>query len=189
MLEVAKVKETNVGTRTRVLTARILVAGAEGDDENAEEFDDAEVLSPLGLDVRPVPTSQLQALIIRDGDDALIISMRDKSRTKLTDLEVGETRLSGAKEETARIRIRANGDIEITAKSGSNVIVNGGTKEVARKDDAVNCGTLTATVPSGSGTVPVTFIYTDANGVPSLPSTSAVMTGGKITAGAANFKG
>lgn len=184
-MEIAKLTETNLGTSTRVITAKLRGAGAEGADDDAEEIDDAEVLNPIGFDSRPQPTDKTQAIIERDGDDAVVICIRDKGRTKLTDLEVGETRLSGCKEETARIRIRANGDIEITAKSGSSVIVNGGTKEVARKDDAVNCGTLTATSPSG----PVTFTYTNSDGVPSAPSTTAVMNGGKITAGAANFKG
>lgn len=55
-----------------------------------------------------------------------------------------------------------------------------GTKSVARVDDEVDCGTLTATAPSGGG--PVVFTWTPANGDPpvvgaSLPIIGYVRTG------------
>ncbi len=60
------------------------------------------------------------------------------------------------------------------------------TKEVARKGDSVNGGTLTAVSTPGGG--PVTFIYTNADGVPSGAGTTASLNGGKITSGSARLK-
>lgn len=55
-----------------------------------------------------------------------------------------------------------------------------GDKPVARVDDSVACGTVTATAPPGGG--PVQFIYTPQGGAPMAPSTTLTITG-KITSG------
>lgn len=60
------------------------------------------------------------------------------------------------------------------------------TKQVARKGDSVNAGTLTAVSTPGGG--PVTFVYVGANGVPSAPSQTASLTGGEVTSGSERVK-
>jgi phage gp45-like len=184
-LDFFKVVRTALGTMVRVVTAGLRGAGVEGDDAGAEPLDDAEVLSPLGLDSRPFLTADTQAVALRQGDEVLILVVRDKSRAKLTDLDEGETRLSGAKEVAARVRIRAAGKIEIDALAGQDVVVNGGALEVARRTDPVDGGTLTAV----AGPTPVTFTYVPSGGGAPVVGPTALLTGGKITAGAGRFKG
>jgi hypothetical protein len=74
--------------------------------------------------------------------------------------------------------------IEITS---SGVFLGAGaTKEVARKGDSVNAGTLTGTTPVGGGAV--TFTYVPAGGGAPVVSLTAAMTGGKITSGSSKIK-
>jgi hypothetical protein len=77
-----------------------------------------------------------------------------------------------------------NGRVECAA--GEVRLGSGATKEVARKGDAVNAGSLTGIANLVNGVV--TFIYTDADGVPAAGGTTAVMTGGKITGGSGHIK-
>lgn len=58
-------------------------------------------------------------------------------------------------------------------------------KEVARKGDSVNGGTLTGVVTSFG---PVQFVYTPVGGLPGSPSATASLTGGQITSGSARIK-
>lgn len=72
--------------------------------------------------------------------------------------------------------------IEINA---AIIALGGDAKGVARLDDSVGCGTLTATSTPGGG--PVTFVYTPRGGAP-LPPNAAVTITGKITSASAKVK-
>lgn len=165
-----KVVRTAVGGYVRVVTAQLRGAGQEGDDASAEPYDGAEVLQPLGLIARPVipantSDNRVEALCLELGDEVLCLGFVDKSGANhaspaMPDLEEGETRLYGAKDARAtlklkptgavtlacpsgqaltlehgsgaRIRITANGDIEVTPASGRALTFQGGSQPFVR---------------------------------------------------------
>lgn len=61
-----------------------------------------------------------------------------------------------------------------------------GTKEVARKGDAVGCGYLSGTAPTGGG--PVTFTLAPESPAPPVPIPNSVHLVGEITAGSSQIK-
>lgn len=200
MLSFVNVARFVVSTARRVLTASILGAGDPGDDASAERVDGCEVAQPLGLFAQPALTANTEALVARIGDEVVVLAVVDKSRPAQA-VEAGETRLYGvgASNATAVIRIRADGSVEITAKSGANVSVNvdgagdvvldGGLFKVARVTDPVNVAVITAT----AGPYPVTFstALVNASGVPGAPTVGATATISGVIAssgGAAHVK-
>lgn len=140
-LETLRVLATRQGQQSRVVTADLAGAGQTGDDDGAENFSDEEVLHPLGFASRPVCTEHTEAIALRVGDQQYVMFVVDKGAALFTDLEEGETRISGAKETTAVIRIRSDGSIEITPAAGTDIVLNGGTLKVARQTDGVNKST------------------------------------------------
>ena len=122
--ETAKITGTSLGDQKRVLLAQLRILGEESDDDSAEPADDCEAISPLGLVARPAISSETEAVIARDGSDVVALAIVDKSLARLDSdpsLEVGETRLYGAQEPAAIVRIKANGDIVILPKSGQKI--------------------------------------------------------------------
>jgi hypothetical protein len=183
-----KVTATRLGSTARVMLAQLRGVGVEGDDEDAEPYDDAEVRQPLGLFSRPVITASLQALAVRLGHQILPLFLIDKSRAPFTDVEEGETRLYGAGNAAARVRHHADGstDVESDTANGKDVVLNGGSAVVAAEGDFTLDGVLTGTIP-GSPPIPVTFSFQpyDADGHPSGPPSvgTSVTVGGVILRG------
>lgn len=126
ILELVQVLATRLSTEVRGILAQARALGAAGAD-TGEQFDDLEVVTPLGFDSRPEITDNLEGVLYRDGQDGYVLALIDKGRAKLTDLEVGETRISGAKQSniTARIRIRAAGNLQLASKSGQAIELMG----------------------------------------------------------------
>lgn len=167
-IEFVKVTATAASTSSRVVTVQAAGVGAEGDDDGAQGFDDVEVAQPCGLMARPSLTRTSEGVCVRRGDELIALVLIDKG-APAQDVEAGETRLYGANgstNSTAVIRIRANGDVEITAKSaqairlttagGGDIVLNGGSLKVARATDAVSVQlTVTEvggiTAPPGGG--------------------------------------
>ena len=104
---------------------------------------------------------------MRRGDELVALVLIDKGAPAQA-VEAGETRLYGVGSDnsTAVIRLRANGDVEITAKSarairlttsgGGDIVLNGGSLKVARVTDAVSVQLTVAevggiTAPPGGG--------------------------------------
>lgn len=178
-VEPMQVVSTTLSDEGRAVLAQLRGMGATTANTRAEPFDDVEVASPLGFESRPVVTDNTEAIVLRDGQGALILFLVDKGRARLTDLEDGETRVSGAKEVAAMIRILPSGKIEITALSGQDVVVNGGNKSVARMTDGVEASAALATfmtqvaayingIAPGSVTVPVGDIGAISSGAPNF---------------------
>ena len=148
LLDFVKLSRLTVSTARRVLTAQITGAGAAGDDANAETLSAVEVVQPLGLLAYPTLGATTEALIARIGDTAVALGLVDKGGAAQA-VEAGEVRLygPGSQNATATVRIREDGTIEITSKSGKNislvvdgagdVVLDGGNLKVARATDPV----------------------------------------------------
>ena len=196
-LEFVKVTAVAVSTSTRAVTMQAAGAGAEGDDNDAERFDDVEVVQPLGVVANPILTDTTQAVAVRHGDELVALFIVDKGRSAQA-IESGETRLYGAgtNNQTTVIRLRASGAIEITsanngainitANGTGDVVVNGGSLKIARVTDPVRIGTITGT----AGPYPVVFTTTlvDADGTPGAPTVgnTATLSGVISNAGGAS---
>jgi hypothetical protein len=122
LLDFVKLSRLTVSTARRVLTAQITGAGDAGDDAAAETLSSVEVVQPLGLLAYPTLGATTEALIARIGDTAVALGLIDKGGAAQA-VEAGEVRLygPGSQNATAVVRIRADGSIEITSKSGLNV--------------------------------------------------------------------
>jgi len=185
-LEFGRVISVTASGSTRATTIQLAAVGSEGDDDGAERGDAVEVLQPAGLMAAPAVTATTEAPFIRLGDRQVALGLIDKGAAA-QNVEGGETRVygSGASNAQTVIRLRANGDIEITAGSTHEVVINGGTLKVARVTDPVRIGTLTAI----AGPYPVTFttVLQDAAGVPLAPvvGPTAALSGFVSTAGGA----
>lgn len=169
-IEIVKVTSTQVSSSTRVLTFQAAGVGAEGDDADAEAWDDCELAQPAGLMARPALASTTECLAIRRGDELLGLVIVDKG-APAQNVETGETRIygvNGATNDAAVIRIRASGKIEITTETGQDIVLNAGALKVARVTDPVRIGTVTGT----AGPYPVVFSTTlvDADGTPGAPT-------------------
>lgn len=196
-LEFVKVTAVAVSTSTRAVTMQAAGAGAEGDDNDAERFDEVEVVQPLGVLANPILTDTTQAVAVRHGDELVALFIVDKGRSAQA-IESGETRLYGAgtNNQTTVIRLRASGAIEITsanngainitANGTGDVVVNGGSLKLARVTDPVRIGTVTGT----AGPYPVVFTTTlvDADGTPGAPTVgnTATLSGVVSNAGGAS---
>lgn len=196
-LEFVKVTSVAVSTSTRAVTMQAAGAGAEGDDNDAERFDEVEVVQPLGVLANPILTDTTQAVAVRHGDELVALFIVDKGRSAQA-IESGETRLYGAgtNNQTTVIRLRASGAIEITsanngainitANGTGDVVVNGGSLKLARVTDPVRIGTITGT----AGPYPVVFTTTlvDADGTPGAPTVgnTATLSGVVSNAGGAS---
>jgi hypothetical protein len=142
----------------RVLLAQLRGLGAPGERERAQRADDVEVVQPMGLRVRPAITSSLEAVVVETpSGERIAVVLVDKARAAgAVEAEIGETQLHGLAEQSAVIRIRASGDIELTPKSGRNLILAGGSTAVAKEGSVTtghaHGGTLTGTITGTSAT-------------------------------------
>jgi len=126
-IEFHKVTATSLGDQKRVMLAQLQGLGDESDDENAETTDDAEVLQPLGLIARPDLTEETEALVFRAGPEVVAMGLLDKSLTPRFDedpaVAEGETRLYGAKERAAMVRLKDDGSVEVRSKDGQAITI------------------------------------------------------------------
>lgn len=124
MLEWMGLAATRAGTRVRTLLAQVMGFDPPGETTAPESFDHAEVVQPYGLLAHPAGSSSLEALVYRDGDEAVVIAMVDKGHP-VTSIPAGETQIYGGAEPAAVIRILANGEIRVTPKSGQKIYLEG----------------------------------------------------------------
>lgn len=123
IIQAYAVRTATLGSQARVLTVQLMGGGAEGDDATAENIGGAEVLQPMGLFVRPFITPRTEAFGIELGDEVVVFAMLDKSggggasAVPFSDVDQGETRLYGAKEAAARLRLRADGSLDLEVKA------------------------------------------------------------------------
>jgi len=169
VIEFMKVTATRLGTRVRVVLAQLRGVGAEGDDDGAEPFDDAEVIHPLGFLSRPALSASLQAAVVRVGNDARVLAFVDKALARLEGtvnaLEAGVARVFAPGNLNARVDWLPNGD----------VVINGGTLRLARVTDGVNICKLQATAVIYPCTITITPINADGSFGTPIPTTAPVL--------------
>lgn len=141
---------------------------ADGSEGAADE---AAYLHPMGLAVLPVVTRTLRAFAQQVGHDWLALFLFDKAKA-IADLASGETRLYSVGRITVAISLRNDGSIHLTS-DGGNIVLNGGSANVARANDPV---TASAALTTWMNAVTI------ATGVPALVgSTIGAVGGGNAT--------
>lgn len=101
--------------------------------------DDVEVYQPQGLRAVPLPRAETEALVIELANGERLALVIDKKRDGGAVVpEAGETLVHSLAQPASVIRWRASGDIEVTPLEGRNVVLAGGTLDVARKTDTVD---------------------------------------------------
>lgn len=156
-----KLFATALGTRTRVVTADLRGVGQEGDDANAEPYNGAEVVFPLGFASRPVIRATTEAVALRVGDEVVVIAVLDKGLENFSTvpaLAPGEARLFSPANPSRMVRCNENGVLELRGSAFAD-------KKIAKVSDPVNVGFLSGTTPAG----PVSFVFTPQNADGTVP--------------------
>lgn len=190
---------------SKLLGVQLRGDGDEGDDATAAAADEqgAQFIQQLGVAARPIVARTLRALGVELGDEVVVLKVWDKTRLP-TDLDAGETRVFACGDVTVALRMRtdgvtltakgatvvitSSGDVQVTAASGRDIVLNGGSKRLAREEDSLNVGTLVGT----AGPYPVVFTYVPGAAGPASPAPpGGVALGGVILTGtgAAHAKG
>lgn len=123
------------GVRTLMAQLQVPTAGAE-----PIPGDDVEVIQPLGVRAKPVVRAGTEACVFELANGQRVCILVDKTRDEgAVEPEDGGVVFGGVAPASAAttIYLRADGSIEITPAAGKDVVLNGGTKKVARETDAV----------------------------------------------------
>jgi len=102
------------------------------------------------------------AAVTMDKDGQIVASTKGASLTLDKDGQIIATTKGST------VKIDLNGKTTVDAVAGQDVVVNGGTKEVARKTDHVSGGQLKATLTGGGGFSVYSLYYIDADGTGAL---------------------
>jgi len=123
-VDFARVTSCAASSQVRAVTVQMSALGDEGDTNAGERAEDVEVLQPLGLMAIPSLTQTTEAPFLRIGDRQVALGIVDKGAAPQA-VGAGETRLYGvgSSNAAATVRIRADGSIEVTSKTGLNVAV------------------------------------------------------------------
>lgn len=102
-----------------------------------------------------VPLAGAEAVVLFPGgnrDHGLVVAVDDR-RYRKTGLAAGEVALYH--KDGASILLKADGSVEVTAKAGADIILNGGSAKVSRVGDATTGHThaFSLVAPSGGGAV------------------------------------
>ena len=154
----------------------------------------ARLMFPFGL--RSVPPSGVDAAVVHAAGASArgMIVGCDSKEYGPSDLDWGETAVYSQQNPKALLADKSgNTKITSTTVDGTpgDVVVNGGTKPVGRKDDPVSHGTLVVTAVMAAGVPIVTIVYTPGDG--SAPqtavsnATNTLTLHEKILDGAAHF--
>lgn len=192
MLDFLKIVSARRSSESKLVELGARGLGEEASDDGAEALDQVALLSPLGMLVMPKVQSTLRALVARVGGpvEAIALALWDKAITHDPTPQNGETRVFAAEWPKVCVRL-FNGLIELRVggPTGTVKLAPDGTdyadKNVARVDDTVGCGTVTAAgVAPGN---PILFVFTPQGGAPLPPSATLTITG-KITSGSPRVK-
>jgi len=157
IVDFVRVRAVTLATKVRSLLVSFVAYDSNDAPDDGEQVAQAEFTQQLGFAARPQAqdsnTSKVEAVVMRDGDDAIVLLVIDKSLPVLTesDLASGETMMHGSAPSNinARVRITKNGDVTIDTNSSRAVIVNGGNKPVAHEGSSTTGHTHTITGTAG----------------------------------------
>lgn len=125
------------GVRTLMAQLQVPTAGAE-----PIPGDDVEVIQPLGVRAKPVVRAGTEACVFELANGQRVCILVDKTRDEgAVEPADGEVVVGGLAAPSAVVHLKADGSIEITPAAGKDVVLNGGTKKVARETDAVTAST------------------------------------------------
>lgn len=170
---------------------------------DGETRDAVERFQQYGFTSVPEDGAEAAVLFVGGHRDHGIAVAVDDRRHRLKGLAAGEVALYH--KDGARVLLKANGSIEVTPKSGQDVVLAGGSAKVGRVGDATGTGSLSmlaAQVPPVTGPTTITFLWTpEGGGAPVTVGTITLTTAGgtalagtpaslvgKITAGADHTK-
>lgn len=153
------------GENARIIKCAVRGFGVSGQDSEVGLDPNVEVVQPLGLLARPKVVNGLDALVIQDQEELVVLAMRDKTRGA-PDLDPGDTQVENF-DVTARVRLHGDGHITIEGKDAAGTIVIG------------TDGTVTITAPADKNIVlnGGTVWLAKASGTPSVPPTDGAVLG------------
>ena len=133
-----------------------------------------------------------EAIVVapRGGPSNAVALAADNLSVGPTDLKEGEAVVYG--KEGQVLRQAQDGRTTIDAASGKDVVVNGGTKTVAREGDEADGGALSVQIATVAGVPVITNVYywepgsVSATTVPAFPDKLAIKV--KLGPGAPHFK-
>jgi len=165
MISLFRVTLARWGSAARALVMQGRSAAGAPDDE-------LEVVQPIGLHARAPVRSSSEALVLElPSGDRFAFPIDKGSAEGAVAAEDGETQLWGAGNAAVVVRLLASGDIEITPAPGRNVILAGGSANVARAGDPV------------SVSIPIGAVLVSSPGGP-VPNPAPIpLTGASITSG------
>lgn len=167
MISLFRVTLARWGSAARALVMQGRSAADAPDDE-------LEAVQPIGLHARAPVRSSSEALVLElPSGDRFAFPLDKGSAEGAVEAEEGETQLYGAGNAAVVVRLRADGDIEITPAAGRSVILAGGTANVARAGDPVS-----VSIPIGAVMIPH-----PTTGLPVPNPTPIPLTGATITSG------
>lgn len=181
-----KMERSTVVAPSEETEALDTIQGQAGGDDDSDGSMPLLRAEPFGFFGVPMP-NQPCITFIRRGDNGVVICIGN-SRYRPSNTKRGEAGLYCAKEGTT-IWLKQNGEVRINAGASQNVVVNDGTKSVARVDDTVDAGTLLLIAPMGI--LGAAQYFPAGTPLPSPLPTGAIavkLGNGKITTGADRFK-
>lgn len=132
-------------------------AGTSGQKER-DNTDSVRLIQQYGFRSRPIAGSEIVIGKPRGGPNNEVALGTDNLSRGPSDLAEGECaiyssadRMESGTQALCRVRLGADGKIAVDSKTGQDVVVNQGTKKVARVDDQVNV--------AGSKLTPATFAF------------------------------
>ena len=165
MISLFRITLARWGSAARALVMQGRSAAGAPDDE-------LEVVQPIGLHARAPVRSTSEALVLElPNGDRFAFPIDKGAAVGAVEAEEGETQLYASGNAAVVVRLRPNGDIEITPAAGRNVILAEGVADVARAGDPV------------SVSIPIGAVLVNVMGVPTPNPAPIPLTGAAITSG------
>lgn len=143
-----RVKSSEHGQNTRAVLVNLDGVGDSTDEENQEQTAMAEVAHNVGIIYRPKISRDTEAVVVRSGDDVIVLAVLDKSNLPEAIAE-GEIAIYSPTFPECRIVMKADGSIAAFTKSGQSVKINNGTSPVAHEGSATAGHTHTISGTAG----------------------------------------
>lgn len=151
------------------------------------------LIQHFGFRSQPTPGSEIIVGAPRACGTNAVALGTDNLGCGPSDLEEGATaiyssadRKNNGAQELCRVRLGADGKVAVDAKAGQDVVVNQGTKKVARVTDTVDIGQWSVTISGGA--ITAISVIPPGGGAPVVLSATPTALSAKISSGADRFK-